>query len=307
MIDRPRVVLAGGSGFLGRALADVLAARGYEPVVLSRSPSGASEYRQLAWDGRTPGPWVETLDGARAIVNLTGKSIDCRYTPENRRLILSSRVDSVKALAAGLARCAAPPAVWVQCSAVAYYGNGGDTIFEESSPPGSGFSSEVCAAWEAALAAADEVPIRKLPLRIGIVLDRHGGALPKLERIVRSFLGGASGSGRQYVSWIHLADLLEMFVWALERDLRGPFNATAPAPVTNAQLMSALRAGLHRPWSPPVPAPFVKVGATLMGTEAELALNSTRAVPKHFLESGFQFRFPELHAAMADLYPRYPR
>ena len=299
-----RIILAGGSGFIGQALAPVLIARGYEVVVLGRGPNcERGGVQHLQWDGRTRGDWVSALDGAKAVVNLTGKSVNVRHTPENKREILHSRVDSVRALGDAIARCASPPQVFVQASGIGFYGDTGDRTVDESAEAGSDFMAEVCRKWEGALDAPHPTATRTVVLRIGVVLSRDGGALQLLEKLTRLFAGGAVGSGRQFMSWIHVADIVRMFVAAIEQpEIVGPFNATAPEPVTNAEFMRELRRALHRPWSPPVPAPFARLGAWLMGSEGDLALLSYRCLPRRVLEHGFTFHFPTLKAALGDLY-----
>ena len=301
---KPRVVLAGGSGFLGQALARELVGKGYEAVVLSRGASRDSNgIRQFHWDGRTVGEWADSIDGARAIVNLTGRSVNCRHTPEHRREIMDSRVDSVRVLGEAMKRCARPPQVFIQASSLAIYGDPGDRWCDEDAPHADGFSEEVCKRWEAEFEKVDSPGLRKVIMRIGIVLDADKGALPVLARLTRFFFGGRVGHGRQYISWIHVADLTRMFVEAIERsDLSGVFNATGPEPVTNAEFMRELRRALHRPWSPPVPAWATRIGALFMRTEPSLALTGRRCRPRRFLESGFHFEFPELRRALADLF-----
>ncbi|MFN2621506.1 MAG: TIGR01777 family oxidoreductase [Chthoniobacterales bacterium] len=299
-----RIILAGGSGFLGQSLGQVLLGHGYEVIVLGRGGSRVSGgMRHQQWDGHTLGDWASLLDGAKAVVNLTGRSVNCRHTPENKRQIMDSRVNSVRVLGDAISHCAQPPEVFVQASSLAIYGDPGDRWCDEEAPQAHGFSEEVCERWEAAFADVQKPGMRKVVLRIGIALAADQGALPVLARLTRWFLGGKVGHGRQYISWIHIVDLVRMFVAAIERaDLSGVFNATGPNPVTNAEFMRALRRALHRPWSPPVPAWATQIGARLMGTEASLALTGRRCVPRRFLEHGFQFQFPELRSALSDLY-----
>jgi uncharacterized protein (TIGR01777 family) len=299
-----RIILAGGSGFVGQALAPVLVTKGYDVVVLGRRAAHRKEgVDYLQWDGKTVGNWSSALEGAEAVVNLTGKNINCRHTPENRREIIRSRVDSVRVLGEAIANCATPPQVFAQASGVGYYGDTGDQVADEDASRGSDFPAEVCRQWEGAFNALDLPGTRKVVLRLGVVLGRDGGALPVLEKLARWFLGGAVGSGRQFISWIHVADLIQLFVSAIERpELTRVFNATAPAPVTNREFMCELRRALHRPWSPPVPTPFARAGAWLMGSEGELALLSSRCAPRRYLEHGFQFQFPTLREAFANLY-----
>lgn len=299
-----RVILAGGSGFIGQALGSVLVASGYEIVVLGRGePHQKDGVNHLQWDGTKAGPWTSALDGAEAVVNLTGKNINCRHTLENQQEIIRSRVDSVRVLGEGIARCATPPGVFVQASGVGYYGDTGDRIADEDAPSGHDFPAEVCRQWEGAFNALDFPGTRKVVLRLGVVLGRDRGALSVLESLTRWFLGGAVGSGGQFLSWVHLSDAVRMFVAAIEEhQLAGVFNTTAPTPVTNREFMRELRRALHRPWSPPVPAPLARIGAWLMGTDGDLALLSSRCVPRRFLEHGFEFRFPTLREAFEDLY-----
>ncbi|MEY2561961.1 MAG: uncharacterized protein QOH88_154 [Verrucomicrobiota bacterium] len=301
-----RIVLAGGSGFLGQSLAKTLHGKGHEVIVLGRAATHQSATVQhLQWDGRTVGDWANQLEDAEAVVNLTGRSVNCRHTPENKREIMESRVDSVRVLGEAISRCQQPPKVFVQASSLAIYGDPGDRWCDEDAPHAEGFSEDVCERWEGAFDAISVPGMRKLVFRIGIALGTEGGALPVLARLARWFLGGAVGNGRQYISWIHIVDLNRMFVEAIERnDLADVFNATGPSPVTNAEFMRELRRAVHRPWSPAVPAWATRVGARLMGTESSLALTGRRCRPKRFLESGFHFEFPDLRRALADLLPR---
>jgi len=302
-MSRKRLVIAGGSGFIGRALTGEFSARGFEVVVLTRSPrQRADGVVEAEWDGAQTGAWMALLDGADAVINLVGKNINCPHTPENLRDITASRVDSVKAIAVAIARAKSPPHVWGQASAVGFYGDTGDVARDESSPAGNDALAEVCRQWEAAFTLADVPQTRKVTLRIGFVLGRDGGALPLLSKMTRCFLGGAAGSGRQYISWIHLTDLTAMFATAVtDEKMSGTFNAVAPNAVTNAEFMRELRRALHRPWSPPAPEFAVKLGTRLMGSEASLALVSQRCVPKRFLETGFKFRFADVAGALNNL------
>lgn len=306
--SRKRVVLAGGSGFLGHSLAQELSARDYHVTVLTRSPSAVRDkiagVVYLAWDGRTTGAWQSSLDGAHAIVNLTGKSVDCRYTPENRREIIESRVHSVEALAAAIDKCESPPRAFVQAASLAIYGDAGEGICTEETPPGEGFSPGVCVQWESAVERAAMPQTRKVVLRISFALGDDGGALSKLTRLTKLFLGGTVGSGEQYISWLHIDDLNRIFLRAIEDEtMQGTYNATSDAPVKNREFMRELRNTFKRPWSPPVPAPFVRLGARMLGTEAELALTGRRGAPSRLTAEGFEFKHSELRHALADLFP----
>jgi uncharacterized protein (TIGR01777 family) len=301
-----KAVLAGGSGFLGASLADELVARGWSVVILTRRPRQSSPVREVAWDGATIGPWTAELEDAQALVNFTGRSVNCVHTPENKRAILESRVASVRVLGEALARCRKPPLVWLQCGSLAIYGNPGDRVCDETAPTADDFSAQVCRQWEAAFAAAATTATRQVFVRIGLVLGPGGGALGPLERLTRWFLGGTVGSGRQYLSWLHQHDMNVLFLAALtDQRLSGAYNACSPNPVTNAEFMHELRRALHRPWSPPAPEWVVRFGARfLLRTDADLALTGRRCVPARLQAHGFEFKFPLLADALRDIYRR---
>jgi uncharacterized protein (TIGR01777 family) len=305
-----KAVLAGGSGFLGRALAHRLAADGWEVVILTRDPdafhpaaNAAGAIRAVQWNGETAGAWRNELDGATALVNFAGRSINCLHTLENSREILESRINAVQALGRAVAMVRQPPAVWVQCSAAGYYGNAEADVREENAPAGRGFLAEVCRRWEEEFNALELPETRRVILRLGVVLDGAAGALPPLVGLVRRYLGGPAGSGRQYFSWIHRDDVVGIFLAALARtDCAGVFNATAPEPVTNRELMRALRAATGRPWCPPAPEFVVRLAAQYwLKTESSLILQGQRVVPARLLATGFEFKFPKLETALADL------
>lgn len=303
-----RIVLAGGSGFLGRALAAHFRALGREIVVLTRTPKPRTDgVREVGWDARTLGDWARELDGAAAVINLAGRSINCRYTPENQREILASRVDATRAVGEAIARAAQPPPVWLNASAAAVYKHSDapmDESGESAATPeiGDAFSIEVVRAWESALEQARTPATRKVAMRITLVFGADGGAYPVFRRLARLGLGGRAGSGRQWVSWIHITDFLRAVEWLLERvELSGPVNVTAPNPVTQAELMRLLRQSCGVPLGLPATEWMVRLGARLMGTEPELILKSRRIVPGKLLASGFRFEFPDLRGALEHL------
>jgi len=303
---KPRVLLAGGSGFVGQALTPALLSRNYEVVILTRQPSprkdGATE---IQWDGQNAGEWAGLLEGAEAVINLTGKSVNCRPTPENKREILESRLNSVRALGQALEHRSIPPKVFIQASGVGVYEDRGDAWSDESAPHGSDFMAQVCDQWEGAFNRIDAPNTRKVVFRLGVVLGRNGGFLKLLGALTRWFLGGQIGNGRQYISWIHIDDLIGMFLRAIDdRQTTGVFNACSPNPVTNKDFMREMRHALHRPWSPPVPTFAARIGSELMGSNADLAVASQRCTPKHFLDQGFQFVFPELRPALDNIYSK---
>jgi uncharacterized protein len=302
---KPRIVLAGGSGFIGQSLSPFLVSKNYEVIVLTRTKSDHyGAVRHAHWDGKTLGDWIEFVNGALAVVNLTGRSINCRQTPENRREIVDSRIDSVRVLGEAIGRCAQPPRAFVQVAGVGIYGDKGERICDETTTPGNDFVTEVCEKWEVAFAKVEAPDTRKVLLRLGVVLGSNGGFLELLGKLTRWFLGGQVGNGRQYISWIHISDLSHMVLAGIEnQELTGTFNATSPNPVTNGEFMRELRGALHRPWSPPIPEFAARIGSWLMGTEASLALVSQRCVPTRFLENSFNFEFPALRPALTNIFP----
>ncbi len=301
--SRGRVVLAGGSGFLGTGLAKALAADGYEVAVLTRNPEAwRGPGKAVRWDGRrVEESWAPLLDGAEALVNLIGKSVDCRRTARNREEILRSRTDSCEALGAALRLAYRPPAVWIQASSLAIYGNAGDRLCEESAFVPDEFPSDVCVAWEEALGRAVRPEMRWAVLRIGFVLGR-GGALPTLARLARCGFGGRIGSGRQWISWIHAEDMTRLFLESIRNpSIHGICNATGLQPVTNVEFMAALRRALGIPFGLPSPAWLVRAAAPIVGTDPDLPLNGRRGLPCRIHGLGFRFRFHELEDALVDL------
>jgi uncharacterized protein (TIGR01777 family) len=298
-----RIILAGGSGFLGNALGEYFGTRDYEIIVLTRSQSKTTGQAQhITWDGQTLGEWASWFDEAEAVINLTGKSVNCRYTSSNRQEIIASRINSVNVITQAIQQCRTPPNVWVQAGSLAIYGDTGDRICDEAAPHGQGFPVETCELWEQAFNASELPNIRKVLLRTGFALGRNGGALKPLTDLTKLFLGGTAGTGRQYISWLHMEDLNRMFEWSVERpDVEGIFNATGPNPVTNAQFMRTLRHVMHRPWSPPIPNFAVRFGSLLMQTEADLVLKGRRCLPQRLVEKGFAFKYSELANALRDL------
>lgn len=307
----PRIILAGGSGFLGQALSTRFRKNGRDVVVLTRAPKPRADgVREVAWDGATLGPWTGELDGAEAVVNLTGRSVDCRYTPENRRVILESRVNSTRVIGEAIARAAKPPRVWLNSSSATIYrhtfGPAWDekgTDFAPTPEVKDAFSLDVIHAWEAALNEARTPATRKVALRTTMVLGlARNSVFPVLRRLARLGLGGRMGSGRQFVSWMHVEDFCRALEWLIAReDLSGPVNLAASNPLPNAEMMRIMRAVCGAPFGLPAAEWMLEVGAFFLRTETELILKSRRVVPGKLLASGFEFRFPEFRAAVKDL------
>lgn len=297
-----RIVIAGGSGFIGQALATRFVEQGHDVVVLTRNAVARSDgVREVAWNGRTLGDWAKELDGATAVINVTGKSINSRHTAKNRREIIASRVESVRAIREAVAASDTPVSVWVQASAVGIYGNAGDALCDESAPHGHDFMADVCEQWEAALRESLTPSTRAVVLRFGVVLGREGGALPMLARLARMGLGGTVGSGRQYISWIHRDDMIAVVQRALTSRMVGPYNACNHVPETNASFMKRLRKAVRRPWSPPAPAFAVKLGSYVIGVEPSVALHGQRCVPRRLDEERFVFGHENLSESLKSL------
>ena len=300
----PKAILAGGSGLLGRALARKLIELGWEVVILTRTPQEIDTTgREVLWNGETGGAWTTELEGATALVNFAGRSINCVFSLDNCREILASRVNAVRALGKAVAKCKKPPAVWVQCSATGFYGTHGLGLCDEETLGGHGFLAEVCVQWEQAFNALELRATRRAVLRLGVVLDLHGGAYPQLAWLTKRFLGGAAGSGQQGIPWVHRRDAVAVFLEAIQRpEMTGPFNVCAPDPVTNADFMRALRHSLIRPWVPRAPAFVVSwIAREWMKIDPQLVLGGRSCTPGRLLEHGFSFEFPELALALSDL------
>ena len=306
---KPRIILAGGSGFLGTALAERFASRGDDVVVLTRSPKPRTNgVREVSWDAKTVGEWASLVDGADVVLNLTGKSVDCRYTENNRRAIIASRVDSTRAIGEAIARSAKPPRVWLNASSATLYKHAPDRPADESGPTGATseahdeFSIEVIREWERALDEARTPNTRKVILRTTMVFGRNAGVFPVLRRLTSCGLGGKMGSGRQFVSWIHEEDFCRAIEWLIDRDdLSGPMNLAAPNPLPNAEMMQLMRTVCGAPFGVPATEWMLEIGAFFLRTETELILKSRRVVPSKLLASGFQFHFPTLEDALRDL------
>lgn len=296
-----KVVLAGGSGALGRRIAADLCARGDEVVVLTRSVRAGSPHRQVSWDGVTVGAWARELAGA-AVINLAGELVDRRPTAANVALLTRSRVLPTHALRSAASGLDEPVTVWVQASTLAIYGDGGDTVLDENSPPADGPAQMAGVAREWEHAATGASAGRQVVLRSGVVLDRDTPALDRLAGLTRWGLGGRVGSGRQWVSWLHITDLLAIVRRCLDdATVTGVLHATSPYPVRNTELMATLRQVLHRPPTPPTPAPLVHLGARLLRTDPALALTGRRCTPSRLLDAGFTFTYPHLLPALQDL------
>lgn len=299
-----RIVIAGGTGFLGLNLARYLSELGYTVTLVSRHPPGEKGWDHVTWDARSLGDWIRVLDGATGLVNLAGRTVDCVKTPDNCDAILRSRVESTRVLGEALRRVESAPPVWVQMSTAHVYGDPLERICDEDAAFGYGLAPTVGRAWEAAFNDGLLPQIRGVVLRTSFVLGRDGGPLPRLANLARWGLGGKVGHGRQGISWIHEEDMNRLFVRALsDPTMTGAYVATAPKPVSNAEFMRELRRSLGVPIGLPAFGWMVRLGAPLvLRTDPELALYGRYCVSRRLKEEGFEFRFPDLASSLRHLY-----
>jgi uncharacterized protein (TIGR01777 family) len=311
-----RYVLTGGSGQIGTILARALHAAGEDVVVVSRSLRTAP-WRIAGWDGFSLGKWTRELDGADVVINLAGRSVNCRYTERNMQDIMASRVNTTRLVGEAIARAQPPPRVWLQASTATIYAHRFDAPNDEHTGVIGGaepdvpaywkFSIDVATAWEQALADAYAPRTRRVAMRAAVVMSPDkGGALDLLLRLVRFGLGGRSASGRQYVSWVHDHDFVNAVRWLVVRDdLNGAVNITSPGPLPNDDFMRILRNAAGVRIGLPATTPMLKLGAVVMRSDVELMLKSRRVVPARLLDSGFQFEFPTWEDAARDLVGRW--
>jgi uncharacterized protein (TIGR01777 family) len=311
-----KIVIPGGTGQVGTILARAFHERAHEVTVLSRRP-GSAPWRVIAWDGETPGDWAGEFEGSDAVINLAGRSVNCRYTPENRRSIKESRVKSTRAVGEAIAQAAAPPRVWLQMSTATIYEHRYDSPNDEATgviggsepkaPDTWRFSIDVATSWERAVDEAVTPGTRKVKMRAAMVMSPdRGGVFDTLLGLVRRGLGGTSGDGRQYVSWIHDEDFVRSVFWLIERDgFSGPVNLSAPGPVPNADFMRALREAWGTRVGLPATKWMLEVGALFLRSETELILKSRRVIPGLLLREGFVFKFADWPEAARDLCRRW--
>lgn len=298
-----RVIVTGGSGLIGRALVDSFMKDGHEVIVLSRNPDAVKNLPKGAcgekWDGKTVQGWGKFVNSADAIVNLAGATISKHWSEERKHEIRESRVNAGKAIVEAVKAAEKKPRVVVQSSAVGYYGPRGAEEIAEDSSAGSDFLANVCKDWEASTAELDSMGIRRAIIRTGVVLDKNGGALPKMVMPVKMFVGGPLGSGKQYFPWIHLHDEVTAIRWLIDNpNASGVYNLSAPKPLTNKEFTQAIGKALGRPTFMPVPAFAMQA---MFGEMATLLLDGQREIPVRLMKEGFQFKFTDAEAALRDV------
>lgn len=291
-----RIVVAGGTGFIGRALCARLAALSHEVTVLTRGGKALAGTRAAVWDGSGPGEWEKALDGTFAVINLAGESVAAgRWTEARKKALVDSRILSTRALVGAMKAAKAKPKVFISASAVGYYGDRGDTELDETSPPGQDFLAKLCQAWEREANGAEAAGTRIVNLRIGVVLGMGGGALGKMLLPFNLGLGGPLGRGDQWMSWISLEDLVGLVLHLMNGGVSGPVNAAAPHPVTNRDFSSALGKALGRPAFMPAPAFALRF---LLGEMADMLLGGQQAVPVKALKANYLFQHPDIDSAL---------
>jgi uncharacterized protein len=314
-----RIIIPGGSGQVGTVLARAFVGDGHDVTVLSRQAVHLNDrWRVVSWDARTAGNWINELEGADVIINLAGRSVNCRYTSANRKAIMDSRIDSTRIIGQAIAQCTTPPRIWLQASTATIYAHRFDAPNDErtgtiggSVPPGHSpdswkFSIEVATAWERTSIEANTPRTRKVLMRSAMVMSPDtGGIFDTLLRLVRFGLGGTSGNGKQYISWIHELDFVRALYWLIAHEaMNGAVNIASPNPLPNAEFMRELRRAWGKRIGLPANRLMLELGAIFMRTETELVLKSRRVVPTRLLESGFRFEFPHWPQAAAELCER---
>ena len=310
-----KIVIAGGTGQVGTVLARKFHARGDEVVILSRKPASA-DWRVVTWDARNLGDWKEEIDGADVVINLAGRSVNCRYTPENRRQIMDSRVNSTKVIGEAISQSSKPPKVWLQSSTATIYAHRFDAPNDDvtgiiaeiqpDAPSAWNFSIDVAKSWERVTNEAVTPKTRKVLMRSAMIMspDRDG-IFDTLLGLVKKGLGGTCGSGKQFISWIHERDFLNSVDWLIEhQELDGAINLASPNPLPNAEFMRIFREAWGTKIGLPATTWMLEIGAIFLQTETELILKSRRVVPTRMLESGFKFDFPNWADAAKDLCQR---
>ncbi len=299
-----KIVIAGGSGFIGKALSSYFKNQGNMVTVFTRGKTElVNGINYICWDGKTVGDWIKRMNQVDVLINLTGKSVDCRYTKANKKEILDSRVDATDILEKAIHQVEVAPKIWLNASTATIYKSSFDKVMqEEDGEIGSDFSMNVAKAWEATFFKYLNANTRKVALRISLVLGPEEGILPVLSRLTKIGLGGKHGTGKQKFAWIHIKDLIRCIEFIIENDnLKGPVICSTPTTINNEEFMRAFRKTIGIPFGLPNPKWALKLGAVVMRTEAELILKSRFVEPKKLLDAGFQFKFTNIEKALVNL------
>ena len=300
---KKKVVIAGGTGCLGKSIIQSFSPHEVEIIVLTRKTLPATDrVRFVAWDAKTAGDWVHELEGSTAVINLVGKSVNCRYTDFNKKEIIQSRIESTLVLGQAIASRKKAPEVWINAGSAAIFGDGGNVFKDETSATGDGFPAEVCKQWESAFFSCTTPNTRKVLLRMGLVFQKGQGLLQPFIYLVKSGFGKSIGSGQQYITWIHERDFVRLIHWSIEKkEAEGIYNAASPEPVKNEDFLADLRTVLRIPVALPLPTWLIKIGGKIVGTEPELLLKGRRVISKRLKENGFEFTFVTLKPALQNL------
>ncbi|WP_418602564.1 TIGR01777 family oxidoreductase [Hwangdonia sp.] len=295
-----KIIIAGGSGFLGQVLENYFNAKEYKIKILTRHPKREND---VFWNAKDLGNWTNELENAEVLINLTGKSVDCRYNEKNKKLIYHSRIDATNILGLAINRSENPPHIWINASTATIYKHSlNKEMTEDDGETGNDFSMNIAKSWEEAFYGISNIKTRKIALRTSIVLGRHGGALIPLKNLTKFGLGGKQGHGNQKVSWIHELDFARAVEFLIiNENLKGDFNLSVPKPTDNKTLMKTLREIMKIPIGMPHPKWLLCFGAKLIGTETELVLKSRNVIPKRLLDSGFGFKYKNISNALQDL------
>lgn len=290
-----KIILFGANGFMGQHLIAYFS-KNNEVVAIQRTPqTDREQVRYVSWDGKNPGAWCQELEDADVVINLAGKSVDCRYTEANKAAIFSSRLDSTRAIGEAIRQCKVKPKVWLNAASATIYRHSFEPMTESKGIIGEGFSVEVCKAWEKAFFEFRDLGVRQIALRTSIVLGNDGGVMVPFKNLTKFGFGGKMGDGRQLFSWIHIEDACRAIEFLVKQeDLSGVYNIAAPNPITNAAFMQALRKRYKRPFGLPLPKKLLEFGARIIQTETELILKSRYVIPEKLLNEGFHFKYPAI-------------
>jgi len=293
-----KIIIAAGTGFLGKNLEKYFTEKGNSVYILTRNPKRKNE---IHWDAKSLGEWKNLLENSDVLINLTGKSVDCRYTDKNKKEIYSSRIKSTKVLQQAIEECINKPKVWLNASSATIYVHSEKHLnTEDNGIIGDDFSMNICKSWEKEFVKTEN--IRKVALRTSIVLGNNGGAFPKMKLITKLGLGGKQGRGNQYISWIHIEDFCRAIEWIIDNEnISGKINITAPNPLSNEEFMRKLRKEMKIPFGLNAPVWQLEIASIFLKTETELLLKSRNVYPQKLMKSGFKFSYPEIDSAFKNL------